>query len=177
MSSSTGWAAAHYAVCRDLDLAHRALPPVSGFVILAAGGTSVSVFVLLGLAHIGRVPCLRTILACPRSVLVRDALFQCGGGVGQYLLGQVRVVHCPGHGDRADEGTDFTRIAAEDTTAAHVVARMVELYPDWENLRTLWHSARTAIARQGSWITNALASIHEAGWPARRALAAVETGT
>jgi len=45
---------------------------------------------------------------------------------------------------------DFTRIAAEETTAAGVVARMVELYPDWENLRTLWHSARTAIARQGS---------------------------
>ena len=25
---------------------------------------------------------------------------------------------------------------------------MVDLYPDWENLRTLWHSARTAIARR-----------------------------
>jgi glyoxylase-like metal-dependent hydrolase (beta-lactamase superfamily II) len=43
---------------------------------------------------------------------------------------------------------DFTRIAAEETTAAGVVARMVERYPDWENLRTLWHSARTAIARK-----------------------------
>ena len=43
---------------------------------------------------------------------------------------------------------DFTRIAAEETTAAGIVARMVELYPDWENLRTLWHSARTAIARK-----------------------------
>ncbi len=32
--------------------------------------------------------------------------FQCGGGVGQYLLGQVRVVDGPGHGDRADEGTE-----------------------------------------------------------------------
>jgi hypothetical protein len=43
---------------------------------------------------------------------------------------------------------DFTRIAAEETTAAGVVARMVERYPDWENLRTLWHSARSAIARK-----------------------------
>jgi hypothetical protein len=32
--------------------------------------------------------------------------------------------------------------------AAGVVARMVERYPDWENLRTLWHSARSAIARK-----------------------------
>jgi hypothetical protein len=45
---------------------------------------------------------------------------------------------------------DFTRIAAEETTTAGIVARMTELYPDWENLRTLWHSARTAIARKGS---------------------------
>jgi glyoxylase-like metal-dependent hydrolase (beta-lactamase superfamily II) len=43
---------------------------------------------------------------------------------------------------------DFSRIAAEQTTTAGIVARMTELYPDWENLRTLWHSARTAIARQ-----------------------------
>ncbi len=43
---------------------------------------------------------------------------------------------------------DFTRIAAEETTAADVVARMAERYPDWENLRTLWHSARSAIARK-----------------------------
>jgi glyoxylase-like metal-dependent hydrolase (beta-lactamase superfamily II) len=43
---------------------------------------------------------------------------------------------------------DFSRIAAEETTTAGIVARMVELYPDWENLRTLWHSARTAIARK-----------------------------
>jgi glyoxylase-like metal-dependent hydrolase (beta-lactamase superfamily II) len=43
---------------------------------------------------------------------------------------------------------DFSRIAAEETSTAGIVARMVELYPDWENLRTLWHSARTAIARK-----------------------------
>src|ERR1017187_1390430 len=43
---------------------------------------------------------------------------------------------------------DFTRIAAEETTAAGVVVRMVERYPDWENLRTLWHSARSAFARK-----------------------------
>ena len=45
---------------------------------------------------------------------------------------------------------DFTRIAAQETTAAGIVTRMTELYPDWENLRTLWHSARTAIARKGN---------------------------
>ena len=43
---------------------------------------------------------------------------------------------------------DFTRIAAGESTAAGIVARMAELYPDWENLRTLWHSARAAIARK-----------------------------
>jgi hypothetical protein len=43
---------------------------------------------------------------------------------------------------------DFSRIVAEETTTASIVARMIELYPDWENLRTLWHSARTAIARK-----------------------------
>jgi glyoxylase-like metal-dependent hydrolase (beta-lactamase superfamily II) len=43
---------------------------------------------------------------------------------------------------------DFTRIAAEETTAAGIVARMAERYPDWENPRTLWHSARSAIARK-----------------------------
>jgi hypothetical protein len=45
---------------------------------------------------------------------------------------------------------DFFRIIAEETTAAGIVARMVELYPDWENVRTLWHSARSAIARKRS---------------------------
>jgi glyoxylase-like metal-dependent hydrolase (beta-lactamase superfamily II) len=45
---------------------------------------------------------------------------------------------------------DFSRIVAEETTAAGIVARMVERYPDWENRRTLWHSARSAIARKNS---------------------------
>jgi glyoxylase-like metal-dependent hydrolase (beta-lactamase superfamily II) len=45
---------------------------------------------------------------------------------------------------------DFSRIAAEETTVAGIVARVVERYPDWENLRTLWHSARSAIARRDS---------------------------
>jgi glyoxylase-like metal-dependent hydrolase (beta-lactamase superfamily II) len=43
---------------------------------------------------------------------------------------------------------DFSRIVSEEKTTASIVARMVELYPDWENLRTLWHSARTAVARK-----------------------------
>jgi glyoxylase-like metal-dependent hydrolase (beta-lactamase superfamily II) len=43
---------------------------------------------------------------------------------------------------------DFSRIAAEENTAVGIVARMVEIYPNWENLRTLWHSARTALARK-----------------------------
>jgi hypothetical protein len=43
---------------------------------------------------------------------------------------------------------DFSRLAAEETTSAGIVARMADLYPGWENLRTLWHSARTAIARK-----------------------------
>lgn len=45
---------------------------------------------------------------------------------------------------------DFTRIVAEETTADGIVARMVQLYPDWENHRTLWYSARTAVARKRS---------------------------
>jgi hypothetical protein len=45
---------------------------------------------------------------------------------------------------------DFSRIAAEETTAGGIVARMVEGYPDWANGRTLWHSARSAIARNDS---------------------------
>jgi glyoxylase-like metal-dependent hydrolase (beta-lactamase superfamily II) len=43
---------------------------------------------------------------------------------------------------------DFSRIAAAETTATGIVARMVERYPDWANGRTLWHSARTEIARK-----------------------------
>jgi hypothetical protein len=42
---------------------------------------------------------------------------------------------------------DFSDIAADETSAADVVARMVERYPDWENLRTLWYSAKAAITR------------------------------
>jgi hypothetical protein len=45
---------------------------------------------------------------------------------------------------------DFSRIAAEETTAAGIVGAMVERYPDWENRRTLWHSAREAIKRKAS---------------------------
>ena len=79
------------------------------------------------------------------------------------------AVQGPGHGHTAHDGShkktgndndpkiigesqrylrDFTRIAAEETTTAGIVARMTERYPDWENLRTLWPSARTAIARK-----------------------------
>jgi glyoxylase-like metal-dependent hydrolase (beta-lactamase superfamily II) len=43
---------------------------------------------------------------------------------------------------------DFSRIVTEETTAAGIVARMVERYPDWGNLRTLWHSSRTVIAKK-----------------------------
>jgi len=35
--------------------------------------------------------------------------------------------------------------------AGDVVARTVERYPDWENLRTLWHSARSAIAHKNGY--------------------------
>jgi glyoxylase-like metal-dependent hydrolase (beta-lactamase superfamily II) len=45
---------------------------------------------------------------------------------------------------------DFSGIVAEETTAAGIVARMVERYPDWENSRTLWYSARAAVERKGS---------------------------
>jgi glyoxylase-like metal-dependent hydrolase (beta-lactamase superfamily II) len=45
---------------------------------------------------------------------------------------------------------DFSRIVIEETTAAGIVARMVERYPDWGNLHTLWHSAKTAIDRKAS---------------------------
>jgi hypothetical protein len=42
---------------------------------------------------------------------------------------------------------DFSWIVGEETTAAGIVARMVERYPDWGNLHTLWHSAKTAVER------------------------------
>jgi glyoxylase-like metal-dependent hydrolase (beta-lactamase superfamily II) len=45
---------------------------------------------------------------------------------------------------------DFSQIAAEETATADIVARMVERYPDWDNLRTLWHSTRSAVARNAS---------------------------
>ena len=45
---------------------------------------------------------------------------------------------------------DFSAAVTEETTADGIVARMVERYPDWENLRTLWYSARTAIGRKGT---------------------------
>jgi glyoxylase-like metal-dependent hydrolase (beta-lactamase superfamily II) len=43
---------------------------------------------------------------------------------------------------------DFSRIAADETTTAGIVNRMIELYPDWENLHTLWYSSKAAIARK-----------------------------
>jgi hypothetical protein len=45
---------------------------------------------------------------------------------------------------------DFSRVVSEEPTAAAIVARMVERYPDWGNLDTLWHSAKTAAARNAS---------------------------
>ena len=42
---------------------------------------------------------------------------------------------------------DFSRVVTEETTAANIVARMVERYADWGNLHTLWHSAKTAVER------------------------------
>jgi len=45
---------------------------------------------------------------------------------------------------------DFSRIVAEETTTAGVVGRMVERYRGWENLRTLWYSAGSAINRKRS---------------------------
>jgi glyoxylase-like metal-dependent hydrolase (beta-lactamase superfamily II) len=43
---------------------------------------------------------------------------------------------------------DFTRVAAEESTTLGIVERMVELYPNWQNRRTLWYSARAEIARK-----------------------------
>ena len=45
---------------------------------------------------------------------------------------------------------DFSRVVAEETTAAAIVARMVGIYPGWGNLRTIWYSSRSAIARKDS---------------------------
>ena len=45
---------------------------------------------------------------------------------------------------------DFSAAVTEETTVDGIVARMVGRYPDWENLRTLWYSARTDVARKGT---------------------------
>jgi glyoxylase-like metal-dependent hydrolase (beta-lactamase superfamily II) len=45
---------------------------------------------------------------------------------------------------------DFSAIVGQENTAAVIVARMVERYPDWANIRTLWHSARIAVSRKAS---------------------------
>ena len=37
---------------------------------------------------------------------------------------------------------DFSASVVEETTDAGIVSRMVQRYPGWENLRTLWYSAR-----------------------------------
>ena len=42
----------------------------------------------------------------------------------------------------------FSRIVGEETIAAGIATRMIELLPDWQNLRTLWYSASTAINRK-----------------------------
>ncbi|MFJ1533645.1 hypothetical protein ACIOFV_35410 [Streptomyces mirabilis] len=41
-----------------------------------------------------------------------------------------------------------TQTFAEESTTARIVARMVDLYPGWENRRIVWHSAMAAIARK-----------------------------
>jgi hypothetical protein len=37
-----------------------------------------------------------------------------------------------------------------ETTPADIVSGMLEIYPDWGNLRTLWYSAKAGIDRKGS---------------------------
>lgn len=44
---------------------------------------------------------------------------------------------------------DFSRIVNEQDTAADIVAAMLERHADRDNPRTLWHSARTAVAKRG----------------------------
>ncbi len=44
---------------------------------------------------------------------------------------------------------DFSAAVTEETTATGIVTTMVERYPDWENLRTLWYSARAAMTQKG----------------------------
>ncbi len=45
---------------------------------------------------------------------------------------------------------DFSAAVVEETTVDGIVSRMVERYPGWENLRTLWYSTRTAVTRKGA---------------------------
>jgi len=45
---------------------------------------------------------------------------------------------------------DFSRFAAQEATTAGIVNGMLEIYPDWGNLRTLWYSAKAAIDRKDS---------------------------
>lgn len=45
---------------------------------------------------------------------------------------------------------DFSRIVIEETATADIVSQMVERYPDWANLHTLWHSAKTAVERRNT---------------------------
>jgi glyoxylase-like metal-dependent hydrolase (beta-lactamase superfamily II) len=46
---------------------------------------------------------------------------------------------------------DFSRIVDQETTAAGIVAQMLEIYRGWGNLRTLWYSTNAAIARKEKW--------------------------
>jgi glyoxylase-like metal-dependent hydrolase (beta-lactamase superfamily II) len=45
---------------------------------------------------------------------------------------------------------DFSEAVAEEDTAAAIVTRMAERYPNWVNVRTLWYSARAAASRTAS---------------------------
>ena len=44
---------------------------------------------------------------------------------------------------------DFSRIVSEGGTVKEIVAGMLKLHGDRDNPRTLWHSARTAVAKRG----------------------------
>jgi hypothetical protein len=44
---------------------------------------------------------------------------------------------------------DFGRIVNEGGSVAEIVAEMLKLHGDRDNPRTLWHSARTAVAKRG----------------------------
>jgi glyoxylase-like metal-dependent hydrolase (beta-lactamase superfamily II) len=44
---------------------------------------------------------------------------------------------------------DFSRIVSEGGTVEDIVAEMLELHADRDNLRALWHSARVAVAKRG----------------------------